>query len=580
VKVPAERLPEQSRLEIRYSPTLAMAMIDALPYMVDYPYGCTDATLNRFLPTVITQKVLLKMGVNLKDIEQKRTNLNAQEIGEDKERAKQWGGVVTPFKNPVFDEETVRQMVKAGIERLGSMQCSDGGWGWFSGWGEHSWAHTTALVAHGLQIARANDVAMVPGMLERGVEWLKNYQAGEVQKIKNAPTQTKPWKDKADALDALVYMVLVDEKLDNKDMREFLYRDRNDLPVYAKAMFGIALHKVGDNEKRDMIIRNIEQFLVQDDENQTAYLRLPENNWWWCWYGSEYEAQSYYLKLLTVVEPKAERASRLVKYLLNNRKHATYWNSTRDSAVVIEAFADYIKAAGEDAPDMTVQILVDGKQVKEVKIDKANLFSFDNKLVQTGKDVTTGEHKIEFRKKGQGPLYFNAYLTNFTLEDPIAKAGLEIKVNRAYYKLVEVDKKVYAAGSRGQVTQQKVEKYERKGLANLDQLKSGDLVEIEMVIDSKNDYEYILFEDMKPAGCEPVEVRSGYNGNDMGAYVEFRDERVCFFVRALARGKHSVSYRMRAEIPGKFSALPAKGSGMYAPELKANSDEFKLRIED
>ncbi|MCU1263644.1 MAG: alpha-2-macroglobulin domain protein, partial [Bryobacterales bacterium] len=56
------------------------------------------------------------------------------------------------------------------------------------------------------------------------------------------------------------------------------------------------------------------------------------------------------------------------------------------------------------------------------------------------------------------------------------------------------------------------------------------------------------------------------------------DERVCFFARALARGKHSVSYRLRAEIPGKFSALPTKASAMYAPELKANSDENKLHI--
>jgi uncharacterized protein YfaS (alpha-2-macroglobulin family) len=37
---------------------------------------------------------------------------------------------------------------------------------------------------------------------------------------------------------------------------------------------------------------------------------------------------------------------------------------------------------------------------------------------------------------------------------------------------------------------------------------------------------------------------------------------------------------MRAEIPGKFSALPTKGSAMYAPELKANSDEIKLGVED
>ena len=94
-------------------------------------------------------------------------------------------------------------------------------------------------------------------------------------------------------------------------------------------------------------------------------------------------------------------------------------------------------------------------------------------------------------------------------------------------------------------------------MTNLATLKSGDLVEVELEIDSKNDYEYLIFEDLKAAGFEPIEVRSGYNGNDMGAYVELRDETVGFFARTLARGKHSVRYRLRAEIPGKFSALPA-----------------------
>ena len=75
-----------------------------------------------------------------------------------------------------------------------------------------------------------------------------------------------------------------------------------------------------------------------------------------------------------------------------------------------------------------------------------------------------------------------------------------------------------------------------------------------------------------------VDLRSGYTGNALGAYVEFRDNRVVFFTRSLARGDHSVAYRMRAEIPGKFSALPARGEAMYAPELKANSDEIKLQV--
>ncbi|MBI3821611.1 MAG: alpha-2-macroglobulin, partial [Planctomycetes bacterium] len=52
--VPAERRVNESVLEVRYSPTLAGAMIDSLPYLVDYPYGCTEQTLNRFVPTVIT----------------------------------------------------------------------------------------------------------------------------------------------------------------------------------------------------------------------------------------------------------------------------------------------------------------------------------------------------------------------------------------------------------------------------------------------------------------------------------------------------------------------------------------------
>jgi uncharacterized protein YfaS (alpha-2-macroglobulin family) len=75
-------------------------------------------------------------------------------------------------------------------------------------------------------------------------------------------------------------------------------------------------------------------------------------------------------------------------------------------------------------------------------------------------------------------------------------------------------------------------------------------------------------------------LQSGYTKNDLGAYVEFRDNRVVFFAKMLARGKHSVSYRMHAEIPGKFSALPTRGAAMYAPELKANSDELKIGVKD
>jgi uncharacterized protein YfaS (alpha-2-macroglobulin family) len=576
IDVPDERRVNESRLEVRYSPTLAAAMVDALPYLAEYPYGCTEQTLNRFVPAVITQKILLDMGMDLASIREKQVNLNAQEIGDPKERAAQWK---MWKRNPVFDEAVLKDMVKAGLERLTAMQLSDGGWGWFSGWGEHSSPHTTSVVVHGLQVAQYNDMALVPGILERGIEWLKRYQAEQVQKLKNAPTETRPYKRYADNLDAFVYMVLGDGKVFNGSMRDFLYRDRTKISVYAKAMFGLALHKEGQTAKRDMIRQNIEQFLVRDDENQTNWLNLP-GGWWWYWYGSEYEAQAYYLKLLAAVDPECEQASGLAKYLINNRRNGTYWRSTRDTALCIEALSDYMRASGEAAPDMTVEIFVDGRRMKEVKITKENLFSFDGTLLVLGDAVESGKHTIEFRKTGTGPLYFNAYLTYFSLEDFITKAGLEIKVNRKIYKLNPVDAEIDVSGSRGQALKQKVEKYEREELENWSTLKSGDLVEVELEIDSKNDYEYIVFEDMKAAGFEPVEVRSGYLRKGMRAYMELRDERVAFFVENLARGKHSVSYRLRAEIPGAFSALPTRAFAMYAPELKGNSDEIKLKIED
>jgi uncharacterized protein YfaS (alpha-2-macroglobulin family) len=229
---------------------------------------------------------------------------------------------------------------------------------------------------------------------------------------------------------------------------------------------------------------------------------------------------------------------------------------------------------------MNLDIYLDGKKMKSVRITHENLFTFDNKLVLEGKAITTGRHDLKIVRTGRGPVYFNAYLDYFSLEDFITRAGLEIKVQRKAYRLRKVDKKIKDAGSRGQVVDRKIEKYERDILENLASLKSGDLIEIELEIESKNDYEYLIFEDMKAAGFEPVEVRSGYTGNEMGAYVEFRDRKVCFFVPRLARGRHSVSYRLRAEIPGKFSALPARAYAMYAPELRANSDEIKLVIED
>ena len=188
----------------------------------------------------------------------------------------------------------------------------------------------------------------------------------------------------------------------------------------------------------------------------------------------------------------------------------------------------------------------------------------------------SGQHTVEIRRSGRGPVYFSAWLTNFTKEEQIAAAGLEVRVQRNFFRLERDDQQTDVRGSRGQALRQQTAKYRRIPIDGLTGLPSGTLVEVELVLDSRNDYEYLLLEDRKPSGFEPVDQRSGYVYDGLRAYREFRDDRVSLFLSTLARGQHSISYQLRAETPGQVTALPASVEGMYAPELVGNSTSLRL----
>ena len=94
----------------------------------------------------------------------------------------------------------------------------------------------------------------------------------------NVIDKNKPAKRDADNIDALVYMVLVDAGVTSDAMRDHLYNDRTKLAVYGLATYGLALHKQNEADKLAMVMRNISQYVVEDDENQTAYLNCPKTS--------------------------------------------------------------------------------------------------------------------------------------------------------------------------------------------------------------------------------------------------------------------------------------------------------------
>jgi len=111
--------------------------------------------------------------------------------------------------------------------------------------------------------------------------------------------------------------------------------------------------------------------------------------------------------------------------------------------------------------------------------------------------IKDGANDIRIKRKGEGPVYFAVEAKFFSLEEPIPASGNEIFVKREYFKLV------------GRPTLLKGLLYDKVPLLDGETVKSGERIETVLTIEAKNNYEYLLFEDLKPAGFEAVAVRSG-----------------------------------------------------------------------
>jgi len=93
--------------------------------------------------------------------------------------------------------------------------------------------------------------------------------------------------------------------------------------------------------------------------------------------------------------------------------------------------------------------------------------------------------------------------------------------------------------------------------------------------------EFLMIEDLKAAGFETVLLKSGPEVcNYACAHAELRTDRVAMFLQQIPIGVTRLSYELRAEVPGKFAALPARVEAMYAPEITATSDEMRFEVRD
>lgn len=619
--LPKARKADSTSLTVQVTPSLAVTMLDALPYLIDYPYGCTEQTMSRFLPAVITAKTLRDVGLDPEDV-----------------MGRIFGGIETNTAAATHPQgkknlAELDAMTKAGLERLYDFQHADGGWGWWKEGESDHWM--TAYVVWGLSLAKEAGVNVKQDALSRGLSYLDKTL---VEEEENPDMQAFMLHAAASYWKVLMSTTAVSAAVPKNQEKAFdnLWKNREKLNAYTRSLLALSAHYFWKNQEAKTLIENLENGVKRDERPDTSVLVDGKNiqhstsnvqhptmgtaHWGedgihWRWSDGGVEATAFALRALLAIDPQNKLIEPVTNWLIKNRRGAQ-WSNTRDTAIVVLAMNDYLRVSGELKPELEYELFVNGKSIAQKKISGAEVFSAPGRFTIAPSDLSDRNEVRLVRRSGDTPIYFAVEAKFFSLEEPITPVGNEIFVKREYFKLV------------GRPTLLKGYVHDKEPLRDGESVKSGERVETVITIEAKNNYEYLVFEDLKPAGFEAVEIRSGqplharelksgamerkfggaespksekvaarrasvrpppqpvptdasdFTGRSRWVYQELRDRKVALFIDKLPEGVWEIRYDARAEVPGEFHALPVVGHAMYVPEIRCNGAEVRLRVDE
>ncbi len=589
--IPAQRKADTTTLTVQVAPSMATTMLDALPYLIDYPYGCTEQTMSRFLPAAITARTLRDLGLK-----------------PEAAMSKIFGGIepetaAATHPGGKHDLKELNEITRLSLERLYSFQHSDGGWGW---WKEGESDHfMTAYVVWGMTLARQAGIEVKTDAMARGAAFLDQEL---VEEELNYDAQA--WM-----LHALAAYHASEKKMEASAFQnkafDNLWTNRDRLNAYTRSLLALSAHGFGYAEKAKTLVQNLENGVKIDSRPDISIVQRGANasdpsvmgtaHWgedgvYWRWSDGGVEATSFALRALLAIDPRNKLIEPVTNWLIKNRR-GSQWSNTRDTAIVVMTLNDYLRTSGEVQAPVAYELVVNGKSIATKQISAEDALGAPSKFSVPREFIKDGNNEILVRRtSGTGPIYFSAEAKFFSLEEPLKAAGNEIFVRRQYFKLVN-----HPTLLKGFVA-------ERVPLNDGETVKSGDRVEAVITIEAKNNYEYLLFEDLKPGGLEAVQIRSGENlyvkqlksgalaskkstlmnytantdftGQTRWVYQELRDRKVALFIDKLPEGVWQLRYELRAEAPGIFHALPVLGHAMYVPEIRTNGDEVRLSVVD
>ena len=203
------------------------------------------------------------------------------------------------------------------------------------------------------------------------------------------------------------------------------------------------------------------------------------------------EATAWAVKFLSHQHPDSPLLPKAALWLMLHRNEGYWWESTKQTAMVIYGLTDYLRHTGELKPNFTATVFVNDKAVLAKKIDQAIGLAAPDLTMDESK-LPAGANHIRIATSGSGRLYYSARAEYYSGDEKLQKAGTtSLNILRDYFRLTPSrtgDKIVY-------------------DLAPLDgPLASGDTIAVRLTV-TGSDWRYLMIEDPIPAGTEFIETR-------------------------------------------------------------------------
>ncbi len=560
------------RLVVTVEAQLAAATLAALPYLVTYPYECTEQTLNRFLSAGILSEVYGRFPAVSKMAEtlsQRETRLQPWEA-DNPNRAMAleetpWlvlsrGGATDPERLiNLLDTQRVERERAAALTRLKEAQTSEGGFPWWSG-GPPS-EYLTLYMLDGFARALEFGIEVPRPMVQRGWAFLKQLVERNLERWIDADRCPAPVAYLSYVLSCYPDTswtggVFTDD--DRDALLELAFEHWRELAPRLKCYLALALHRAGRTDDGQLLLDSVMDSAQTDPDLGTYW--APEDRAW-LWYNDTVETHAFALRTLTELEPDDPQVDGLVQWLLLNRT-LNHWKSTRATAEALYALVPVLAERGAIGARETATVQL-GERTTEM-VWPADEFLGPQRTVVDGPEVTPEMGTVTVAKGGPGLAFASATWHFSTEELPEAADGDLFAVERTYFKR-EPD-------TSGQ--------WSLTPLASGVHLAPGDQVEVHLSVRAKHAAEYVHLRDPRPAGLEPETLRSGYRWDlGLARYEAIHDSATSFFMEWVPAGEYTLKHRLRVVHGGTFRVAPATLQSMYAPEFAAHSAGHVVVIE-